>query len=486
MNTRLPDLRARATRAFAWSAVQSWSVKALSLGVFLVLARYLQPAELGLAQGVMLLLAFVAVLAAQGFQPALVQRPVLHRDDVNLPFFVSLATALIASAVLLLLADPIAARIGDAAAAPLVRLAALIPPLAAGSSILIAMSRRELDFGRIARATLVASLAAGAAALLLAIGGHGATSLVVQAVIAAAVSAALLWHRPVWRPRWRLRPARFRALLSYSSMAFASQLLDFFAWRFIDFVILARHGLAALGTYTVGAKLYLTILELLASALVEPALSALSRIAGDGGRLRQAYLRLVFLAGCSTLPLFVGAAALAPELCALLFGQRWSGAESVAHWLCLLGAVQAVQFFNSAALGATGHAQAVLTINAAKLVAAAGALVWVEATSVGQLALAYVVAQLAVTPLSFAATLRFTGTPLAALLQQLRPGLLGAALGYAAVLAARPWVAQQVDGVGRAALLAALFALAAGGAIALQCPRRLMFELRGIAAGAAR
>lgn len=486
MRAEPSDFRHRATRAFAWSALQSWSVKAVSLLLFFVLARYLHPAELGLAQAVMLLLGFVAVIAAQGFQPALVQRPDLQPDDVNLPFFVSLGIALLASVALLACAEPIARLLGQDGAAPLIRVAALIPPLTASSGILVAMSRRELDFARVARATLVASLVAGSAALLLAIGGQGAASLVVQAVVTAAVTAALLWWRPVWRPRWRLQPQRFTALLSYSSMAFASQLLDFFSGRFVDLVILARHGLPALGTYTVGARLYLTLLELLASALIEPALSALSRIAGDAARLRQAYLRLLFLAGCTTLPLFTAVAALAPELCALLFGPRWAGADTVTRWLCLLGAVQAVQFFNSAALGATGHARDVLAINLAKLVTGVGVLAWDQGASVGELALAYVLSQLAVTPLSFAAALRVTRTPAAEMLRQLRPGLLAAALAFVGVLAMRPVLAEVLGDAVRGALLAVLFVALYALSIGLLCSRRLVFELRGIAASYAR
>ncbi|MBX3606140.1 MAG: oligosaccharide flippase family protein [Piscinibacter sp.] len=477
----LTQLKQRAVRAFAWSALQSWSVKAFTLLVFLALARLLQPAELGLAQGVLLLLAFVAVLSAQGYPPALVQHPALQADDVNLPFFTSLATAALCSAALLAGAEPIAQRLGAPEAAALVRWAALIPPLAATSGVLMAMLRRRLEFGRIARVTLLATLAGGTTALALAAAGHGAGSLVAQALVIAALSAALLWRAPVWRPRWRLQRERFAGLFSYSSMAFAGQLLDFFAGRIIELVILARYGLAALGTYTVGAKLYLTILELLATALVEPALAALSRIAGDTERLRRAWLRLVFLAACTTLPLFAGVAALAPELCRLLFGPRWPGADEVTRWLCLLGALQAVQYFNSAALGATGRARMLLLINAAKLVLGISALALADAASPGAMTLAFVLGQMAVAPLSFGAALHATGASVRTLLRQLAPGGLAAAGAFGAVELLRTQVDPGVDAASRGLLLGTAYVVGYALLIGLTGGRRLQLELRDIA-----
>src|SRR5690606_8739599 len=110
---------------------------------------------------------------------------------------------------------------------------------------------------------------------------------------------------------------------SYSTMSFASQLVDFFSRRLIDVIILNRYGLAALGIYTVGAKLYQTLLELLTATLMEVILSALSRLVNEGQRFRHAYVRLVFIASCTSLPLFLLISSLAPELCAILFGDKW-------------------------------------------------------------------------------------------------------------------------------------------------------------------
>jgi O-antigen/teichoic acid export membrane protein len=433
----LKNLKHRTANAFAWSLFQSWSVKALSLLLFLFLARVLPPDQMGLAQSVTVLLAFIAVVAEQGFHSAIVQKQDIRDVDVNLPFFISLFVALLASAAMLFFAAPLADLSKTPNAADLIRTAAVIPPITAVNGILVAMFRRELDFKSIARASFGSSLISGLVALFLVLQGWGAMALVIQAAISGLVTSALIWTRPVWTPTWRIETVHFKSLLGFSTVTFISQLIDFFSGRLIDMIILSRFGLDALGIYAVGSKLYLTILDLLASALTVVAMSAMAKLAADGDSLKRTYLRLLFLASSSTLPFFVACAALAPELCTLLFGNKWHDAASVAQWLCLLGAMQVVQLFNHSALDATGNPRGVLVINVSKLTIGMVVLLAYPVDSVAQLTLAFVVAQLMVSPLSFGLAMQVTRSHLHEVLQQIFPGLLAASLAFFAVTQAR-------------------------------------------------
>lgn len=167
------QLKRRTAVALAWSAMQSWGVKLFALAVFFVLARFLSPAELGLAQSVILILAFVAILSEQGFQDAIVQRKDLSHDDLNLPFAVSMLTAVSASAVLFFFSREIADLLKVPDAASLIAISAVIPPLTAASIFEIAMRRRSMDFKTPAKAALFAALISCSVALVMAMGGGG-------------------------------------------------------------------------------------------------------------------------------------------------------------------------------------------------------------------------------------------------------------------------------------------------------------------------
>lgn len=441
------SLRRLTVVAAVWSAIQSWGMKLLALVVFFFLARYLTPSEMGLAQSVILLLAFIAIVSEQGFSDAIVQRKSLEPDDLNWPFVVSMAIALVASAALLLFSAEISRALHADHGQALLLAAAVIPPLTAANMLITALYRRQLDFKTLTRASLSAGCISGSLAVALAVQGLGAASLVVQAVIVAMVTSLMLWRKPIWKPSLRFKTSAFRDLLSYSTSAFGSRLLDFFSGKILDLIVLSRFGLAGLGMFTVGSKLYLTLLNLLASALVDVALSAMSRTSSDKRRLQNAYLRFIFIASCTTAPLFVGVAAIAPEICFILFGPQWAAAADVLRWLCLLGALQVVQFFNSSVLGATGRARQILVLNALKFSMGAVALYVAKATTISELVLYFAASQLLATPVSFFLGMRASETKLIELIPKMLPGLTASAAAYSSVAMARFYVSVAEAGV---------------------------------------
>jgi O-antigen/teichoic acid export membrane protein len=478
-------LTKRTLIAFLWSGAQSWGGKLLTLALFLVLARLLTPEQMGTAAAALVVVALALIVAEQGYPEAIIQRADLNPADLNLPFDVSMGTAVAASAVLVVFSAQIAHLVRVPAAEPLLVVAALIPPFGALVVFQTATRKRALDFKGPAQAGLLATLASGGLALALAFGGLGAVSLVGQAAALVVVSAGLLWARPVWRPALAFDRASYASITGYSLNAFGSRLLDFMAVRMIELIIVIRLGPVGLGFYVVGSKLHATLLQLLAGTVSEVALAALSRVSHDRDRLREGYLRFVFIASCTTMPLFVGVAALSTEICDLLFGPRWQGVAEVALWLSLLGAVQSVQFFNGAVIGATGGARMLLGLNILKAGLAAAALLLAPDTSVVALTLAFCLSQLVVTPVSFWAAWRASGATPGAIGSNLWAGAVGSALAFAAVelanqsLGTAHWASARslplLLGVYGTVVLAAVFLLTRG---------RLSSELRFIVAAA--
>jgi O-antigen/teichoic acid export membrane protein len=258
-------------------------------------------------------------------------------------------------------------------------------------------------------------------------------ALVIQAALSSLIVATLIWSQNDWKPSTNIDARHFKGIIKFSTAAFGSQLIDFFSGRLIEIIILSRFGLAALGIYAVGAKLYLTLLELLATGLMVVAMSALAKLLTDRERLKRTYLRFQFIAACTTMPLFVGIAALAPEICAIIFGSKWEGAVAITHWLCLLGSVQVVQYFNGAALDATGNPRHSLLVNFTKLSIGASVLYLYPANSVIELTVAFVFSQLCVAPLSFALAMRATSTDVREVFSQIAPGLFASASAFISI-----------------------------------------------------
>lgn len=106
------SLRQIASRGVFWSAVQTWSNRALTFLLAVFLARLLSPEEFGIASAAMLVLVLVPLIAEMGFGDSIMQRRDLKPSDLNLPFALACGTVTILVTGVVLLRNPIAAWAG--------------------------------------------------------------------------------------------------------------------------------------------------------------------------------------------------------------------------------------------------------------------------------------------------------------------------------------------------------------------------------------
>ncbi|MCK1297355.1 lipopolysaccharide biosynthesis protein [Bradyrhizobium sp. 24] len=423
--------------ALLWSLAQNWGGRALSFVLFLILARLLNPADFGLAALVGFILLLLSSISEFGFGDALIQRRALEPTDVTLPFFCSLAASALLAVLIALLATDIERWLGVKGLAPLLTAASLSLPIGTATLFQEALYKRQMDFRVLALRTMVATAISGVVGIACAYAGFGALSLVIQVVVQSAVSGLWLWSQPRWLPMRGYDLKSLRELSGYSIHVVSNRLLDFAIVRTIDMIILSLYGVAALGIYTVGARVYIILMQLLTQAVMDVALSALSKIAHERHRIADAYLRSVSLGALIGSPVFVLLAAIAPEFSLLLFGSKWAGSEAVMRPLMLIGAIQTVQFVNSAYFGAMGKPNYVFLLNILKFATVVPAMFLLPSRDIGQLATIFAVAQLVVTPVTFALALRLLGLSWNQFLRPVAGCLCAILLAYGAVALCR-------------------------------------------------
>lgn len=427
------ELKRLALRGLLWSVVQSWGGKALTFLLFLVLARLLTPEQLGAAAAVMVVVSFLQILGEQGYGDALVQRQNLQPHEANLPFVVSIASACTLALAVALGAPWIAGAMRAEDLAPYLAVAALGLPLSSLWMFQEAFYRRGLQYRYLAARLLVVTAFAGALAIALAFAGWGTWSLVVQAVLAAGLSAAWMWRRPLWRPSRQFDRASFGEIFAFSRSVTTYRVADFVSARAVELIIITLHGTAALGLYSVGSRIYQTLMQLLSSSVMGVSLSALSRIAHDVDRLRAAYTKTLTIGSAVGTAVFVGVAAVASELTRTVFGERWADSAPVMQVLMLLGAVQCVQFMNGSVFNALGRPHYIALMTIAKASVTLAALALVPAGSAYELAVVFAVCQLSITPVTYWLVLRLLRMPVRSLLRHGAPFFVSAAVAFAGV-----------------------------------------------------
>lgn len=437
-----PGLRQQARQGVFWAAVQSWGNKIFTVLLSVVLARLLSPEEFGIASAVWLALLLVPLIADLGIGTAILQRRDLRDADVNLPFYVSCGLALVLVTGIVAFRAPLAdwAGLGDRTiylVAIAVTLLVSVP-----TAFQEAMYKRHMRFRDLALRAFAANICGGFAALAAAIAGFGVWSFVVQAYVSLGINVVWIWARPAWLPGLGLEGRSFAQMLRFGLPVLAQRLVDFAGTRVLDLVIISQIGLAAYGLYVVGGRLYQTLMQLLQSAFFDVSLTVLSTVSEDRPRIAAIYGKTIALSAGLLSPCFVALAAIAPEVCAVLFGPDWAGVEDVAQPLLLLGAVQCVQYMNGAFLSARGRPELILVTGVAKSALQILAVLAIGAPDVAGLTWIYVGATLMVTPLSFAMTGRELGLRATDILPPLARPAFYAAVGFAAVQSTRPVLAE--------------------------------------------
>ncbi|NDE89789.1 MAG: hypothetical protein EB059_01410 [Alphaproteobacteria bacterium] len=440
------DLRKKVIHSFVWAAAQSWGSKILTFLLFLILARLISPAEFGAAAAAFLILNILGILTEFGFFEALIQSPDLNDKDVNLPFFVSIGASIILSACMVWQAPLIEEWMGVAGLGPVITALAFITPLASLALFQEALYRRHLMFKSLALRTLLGTALGGIMACITAFMGWGVYALVVQTYVTTLVNVTWLWARPAWKPSFEIVPQTFQKIVRFSSSIFGVRVLDFVAVRTADIIVLTLFGTVTLGLYTAGVKLLQVLLLLFQSVLSDVALTFLAKIANDRARVMALYIKTTSMSIAVLSPAFVLMAAVAPELCDVMFGKQWIMIDQIVRPFLLLGAVQCVQYLNGAYYTALGRPIYSFLLQLIRIAALVPVFLFGRDENVFLFVTFFCIAQTCVTIPSFVFIRRVLGVDLVELIKGYVPFILSSAISFFAVELIHDDVAAFIPG----------------------------------------
>jgi len=342
-------------RSVFWAFLSGASDRVLGFAVFVMLARLLTPAEFGM---VALAAAFVdgcAVLVRSGIAEAIIQRGHLSSRTLNAAFFSNLAISLLLTGVLAAGAGLLAHTFDLPEFEPLMWGLAPMLILVALGTVHEAQLVRRFGFKAMAQRTLVATLLGGVAALAAALAGLGPWSLVIQRLVNSGITSLFVWFAVPWLPRLRFRWRDVRGLWRFGGSIVASNLA--FAWtlRIPEILIGYVAGPMIVGQFRLALRGVDLLQQLTMLPFMRVSFATFSRMAQDRMALNAMLLRMTASIGLLSFPVFLGAAILAPEGIALVFGPQWADSAGFFQLLCLVPLLMSLGCFYGPALAATGR-----------------------------------------------------------------------------------------------------------------------------------
>lgn len=445
------------SRSVRWAFVESLVSASASVLTILALARFLTPAEFGAAGLAVAVAAIVQAFLLGGMPDALVRAPSVHSRLLDAAFWAMLGLGVAAAALCGVAALFVAYALHQPELAALIAVQGLTGIAVGAAAAPTGRLLRKLRTRALVNRTLVARLVGLAAAVAAALAGWGAWA-VIAGNLAQQFAAALQLLAAGRAPRLVRDPA-LSALLKLGLLSGTQASLGTLTTRGFLLAFGAAYGTAAVGLFSFALRLAEEGCGLIIQTLRRVTIGTFASARRAGLDTPALFKRGTGMIASIAAPLFLGAAAVAPEAVPLLFGARWTPAVPALQLMLLLWTIRSTRMLVNAIMVVDGRQKTMAAFGALGL--AATALAFAASLPFGP----------AVSTLAYAATLvgvvfggrqfaRTTGIgPAAQLAAAARPILIALAM-VALIYALRLGPFAALDTAPRLAALIAAGALA--------------------------
>ncbi|MGE4286087.1 MAG: lipopolysaccharide biosynthesis protein [Phycisphaerae bacterium] len=334
------DLFSRTVKSGAWAFGLKLFNHLLSIVRLAILARFLTPAQFGVAGAAMLLIEVLEAFTQTGFHQSLVVRRESIDNWLNTAWTAGLIRSVILYAILFALA-PLAAQIKvpeelASQTVMIIRAIGLMFILRALTNPAMVVFTKELEFDKIFKINAISNSIGALASIYIAWEYKTPWAIVCGKLIGSAGSIAGGYFVSSFRPRLELHAEKLRELWSFGKWINGSAILGFLINQGDDFLVWFYLGLKPLGLYQMSYRISTIPGDYVSDTLNKTLLPAMSKISADLPRIKAAYMKTVKLVFTLSCPVVV-ALVLGSEFLWVILGKKWLAAIPVVQLLCIKG-----------------------------------------------------------------------------------------------------------------------------------------------------
>lgn len=339
----MPDLSKQVVTATKWSTVTEIAAKLVSPISTMVLARLLTPDAFGVLVMATMVISFAEIFTDAGFQKYLIQHKFKSTDDLyrstTVAFWSNLTLSLVIWFGIILFAEPIATLVGSEGHGDVIAVSCFCIPLAAFSSIQMALYKRNLDFKTLFLVRIIGVLIPLVVTIPLAYFTRSYWALIIGMIALNLSNAIILTIKSPWKPKWFYSFKLLKEMFSFtvwSMIEAVSIWLTGYVDIFIVGTMLNEHYL---GIYRTSMSTVGQIMGLITAATTPVLFSSLSKLQDDDAGLKKMFFSFQKLVGILVIPLGVGIFLFQDLITTILLGNQW---HEAAHFIGLWGLTSAV------------------------------------------------------------------------------------------------------------------------------------------------
>ena len=333
----MSDIDKKVVSATKWSTITEIAAKLVSPITTMVLARLLTPADFGVLVTATMVISFSEIFTDAGFQKYLIQKKFETekdlKDTTTVAFWSNFVMSIAIWLVIVLFCGQIAELVGNPGRGNVIAISCICIPLAAFSSIQMALFKRKFDFKTLFWVRIIGILIPIVVTIPLAFFSRSYWALIIGMIALNASNAIILTIKSEWKPRLFYDWAIFKRMFSFS---FWSMIEAVTVWltSYVDLFIVGKLlNEHYLGIYRTSMSTVGQIMSLITAATTPVLFSALSRLQDDENEFRCLFFRFQKIVGLLVIPLGVGIFLFRNLVTEILLGHQWlEAANFIGLW----------------------------------------------------------------------------------------------------------------------------------------------------------
>lgn len=324
-------LNKRVKTATKWSTIGELAAKLVTPISSMVLARLLTPEAFGVVTTLAMIISFAEIFTDAGFQKYLIQHEFHDANDrdesTNVAFWSNLVMSLVIWGIIAIYSEPLAALVGNPGLGHVLIIACVSIPLAAFSSIQMALFKRDLDFKTLARVRIISALIPLFVTVPLAFWMRSYWALVIGTITVNLSNAILLTVFSKWKPRFFYNLGKFKEMFSFTVWSMIEAISVWLTSYFDVFIVGTMLSQYYLGLYKTSSTLVGQIMGLVTAITTPILFSALSRLQNSNEDFTRMFFKFQKYVGIIVLPIGVGIFCYSDLITSLLLGDQWMEAS---------------------------------------------------------------------------------------------------------------------------------------------------------------
>jgi O-antigen/teichoic acid export membrane protein len=315
----------------------------LQIFAAIFLARLLAPEDFGLVAIVTVLTSFAPSLIDFGLGDATTQRSKITRGQISSLFWFSTGLGLAIAAVVAVCSPSIAWIYRDSRLEPIALYTAVTFVMYGVSNLHIALLRRTMQFGEIARIQLLGTFVGVAVALVMAFFGFGYWALVMRPIANALCVAIGAWTVCKWRPGVPVFDNEVKSMLRFG-LQVVGYAVTYAVSKAADRIGLGLfYPPETVGYYQNATLLFDYSIVLALGQLHTVGSAALSKLQWNPEALRQKYEAALSALAFFVMPTAAILSVTGQDLTVLLLGEKWRASGLLLSIIALRGMFQVVE-----------------------------------------------------------------------------------------------------------------------------------------------